>query len=186
MINASLRLQELLNGLREYSKLESIQKSSFELVDLKEVVNQVWSDLETLAQEANGKIEVGNLPSLPANQFLLTILFQNLIANSLKYHKENISSLIKIQGYPSPRQDGMWEIKIEDNGIGFDEKYKERIFKPFKRLHGKDEFSGTGIGLAICKKIVVSHEGSIEVKSKVNEGTTFIINLPIKQSSEKI
>ncbi len=108
-------------------------------------------------------------------------LFQNLISNSLKYHQNDIPPVVNI--YSKQNNKNELEIYFEDNGIGFEEKYVEKIFQPFNRLHGRSEFSGTGIGLAICEKIVDRHSGFIKVKSALNKGATFIINLQISRSA---
>jgi light-regulated signal transduction histidine kinase (bacteriophytochrome) len=111
----------------------------------------------------------------------MRVLFQNLIANALKFIKKDNPPLIKIKGQIPTTQSEFYEIRVEDNGIGFDEKYKPLIFKPCERLHSKEEYEGTGMGLALCKKIVDRHDGVIEVESEENKGTTFIIKLPLKQ-----
>ena len=118
-------------------------------------------------------------------------LQQNLIGNALKFHKPEEPPLVKIrsrpldghEGSPSsgPQSDGTWEITVEDNGIGFDEKYLDRIFTVFQRLHGRDTYEGTGIGLATCRKIVERHGGNITAKSTPGEGATFTVTLPASQ-----
>ena len=179
MENASSRMHQLMNDLQHYSKVTSQIENSFETVNLEEILKQVLSDLEILIKESGGKVEVGNFPTIQANCFLMGILFQNLIANSLKYCKKNVSPLIKVGVPPVSPQDGKLEIRVEDNGIGFDGKFRDRIFKPFERLHGKNEYAGTGIGLAICKRIVERHKGTITASSKNLEGAVFIIKLPL-------
>jgi signal transduction histidine kinase len=116
-------------------------------------------------------------------------LFHNLISNAIKYSKKDVQPLVKIYSEFSAGQNGpdaevknkYCRIYVEDNGIGFDQKYSEQIFGMFKRLHLHSEFEGTGIGLALCKKIVEEHNGFITARSKVNEGSTFIISLPVQQ-----
>ena len=108
-------------------------------------------------------------------------LFQNLISNSLKYHQSGIPPVINI--YSKQTNKNELEIYFEDNGIGFEEKYSDRIFQPFQRLHGRSQFSGTGIGLAICQKIIDRHGGSIKVKSAPNKGSTFIIIFQTSRSA---
>jgi light-regulated signal transduction histidine kinase (bacteriophytochrome) len=110
-------------------------------------------------------------------------LFQNLIGNALKFHKEGESPVIRIQGRP-PNDASLprLEITIADNGIGFDQKYADRIFVIFQRLHGRSQYEGTGVGLAVCKKIVERHGGVITAESKPGEGATFTILLPVKHS----
>ena len=106
-------------------------------------------------------------------------LFQNLISNALKFHKKNIPPVVTIRGHVNGSD--VCEIMVRDNGVGFDEQYTARIFKPFERLHGRSEYEGTGMGLAICRKIVKRHGGAITVKSRLNEGCEFSVTLPLKQ-----
>ncbi|MFQ5444525.1 MAG: ATP-binding protein [Nitrospinales bacterium] len=107
-------------------------------------------------------------------------LFQNLIGNGIKYCKKNESPVLNLDC--SLKDKEKWEIRIKDNGIGFENEFAERIFKPFERLHGRGRYDGTGIGLTICKKIVDRHYGSIAAKSEPNKGTTFVVTLPEKQN----
>ena len=125
------------------------------------------------------KITLGDLPILDADPSQMRQLLQNLIENALKYHKPDIPPVIHLDCQPS--QNGCWEISVQDNGIGLDEKFSERIFVPLERLHGRSAYEGTGIGLAICKKIVSRHGGRITVKSQLGEGSTFTITLPKSQ-----
>jgi signal transduction histidine kinase len=176
------RMQGLMNDLVSYSKIVPSKSKSFQSVALEDIVQEVLIDLEIMLNETGGKVEIKSLPTIEADPFQMRGLFQNLISNSLKYHKEKISPLIKIEGQSSTSKNGFYEIRVQDNGIGFDDVYIPRIFKPFERLHREGEFQGTGMGLTLCKKIVERHGGSIDVKSKTNEGTTFKISLPLKQS----
>jgi signal transduction histidine kinase len=112
-------------------------------------------------------------------------LFQNLIGNALKFSKKDVSPIVKVMGDHAGNTDGSYQITIEDNGIGFDEKYTNRIFGVFQRLHGRSEYEGTGIGLSVCKKIVERHGGTITARSKVGQGTSFIVILPSQQKSDK-
>jgi signal transduction histidine kinase len=125
------------------------------------------------------KITLGDLPILDADPSQMRQLLQNLIENALKYHKPDIPPVIHLDCQPG--QNGCWEISVHDNGIGLDEKFSERIFVPLERLHGRSAYEGTGIGLAICKKIVSRHGGRITVKSQLGEGSTFTITLPKSQ-----
>jgi two-component system, LuxR family, sensor kinase FixL len=126
-------------------------------------------------------VKISELPNAEVDVSQIRQLFQNLIGNALKYHKEGIDPIVNITGKVIGGEN--IEVVVEDNGIGFDEKYSERIFQPFQRLHGKSEFEGTGMGLAICKKIVDRHNGTITVKSTLGKGSTFFITLPEKQAS---
>lgn len=178
MIDAAKRMDAFLHALLSYSRI-SAAANSFTPVDLAAVVNQVLSDLEVQIARTRGRVEVGNLPTLEADSSQMWQLFQNLIANGLKFHR-NEPPVIKVGG--QKLKDGQYEIFVEDNGIGFDTKYLDRIFSPFQRLHGRNEYEGTGMGLTICKKIVERHGGSITARSTPGVGTTFIIILPLNQS----
>ena len=175
MRNASIRMRELIDGLLEYSRVTT-KAGEFEQVDLREIVNAVLSDLEIALKETKGQVNVGSLPIIKADQLQMRQLFQNLIANGLKFHKDGVPPQIKIESHEIPN--GMVEIKVYDNGIGFDEQFKDQIFLPFRRLVAKDQFKGVGIGLAVCKKVVLRHHGEITVNSKPGQGTIFTILLP--------
>lgn len=178
--HAAERMKNLIEDLLSYSKV-TIKGRPFEEVDLNLTVKESFGDLEVLLQETNGTVNWENLPTISADSFQMKQLFQNLISNSLKYHQNNIPPIINI--YCKQNNKNELEIYFEDNGIGFEEKYAEKIFQPFQRLHGRSEFSGTGIGLAICQKIVDRHGGSIKVNSAPNKGSTFIINFEISRSA---
>jgi PAS domain S-box-containing protein len=175
---AANRMSGLLRSLLDYSRTGTSQLN-YKPVSLTEVANDAASDLEFLIKKAKGNVEVSELPTVDADAPLLRQLFQNVIENSIKYRKESVPPVVKIYGRIS---DGTCQVMIEDNGIGFDECYSHKIFKPFERLHGKNApYSGTGMGLAICKKIVNRHGGQITVRSVPEQGTTFIVTLPIEQ-----
>jgi signal transduction histidine kinase len=155
-------------------------------VDLNKVVREVVSDLEVGIEKKGGHIEVGNLMTIDADPSQMRQLLQNLIGNALKFSKKDVPPVVKIHGKViydegSTPDNGYYQITIEDNGIGFDEKYAERIFDVFQRLHGRQEYEGSGIGLSICRKIVERHNGKIMAKSSPGKGSTFIVTLPIKQ-----
>jgi signal transduction histidine kinase len=151
-----------------------------ESVDLREVVNEVLLDLEVSIERSKGVVEIKHLPKIEADKIQMQQLFQNLIGNALKFHSKTEPPKIEID---SLRNDnGYWEISIRDNGIGMKEEHIKRIFKPFERLHGSSEFPGTGMGLAICLKIVTRHRGKIVVKSSLGKGTLYIVELPEKQN----
>lgn len=178
MQSATFRMQSFINDLLEFSKLTT-EDSPFVKIDFNKIIEGTLSDLETRINESQGTINVDTLPGIEADPFQMHQLFQNLVSNALKYRKEDADPVINI----SAQSDGNSHviIKIEDNGIGFDEKYKDKIFHLFRRLHGKNEYGGTGMGLAICKKIVEHHNGSITVNSTLGAGTTFQVSLPKKQ-----
>ena len=178
MTKAANRMSELLRSLLSYSRTGT-SFLSHAPVSLTEVAEEAASDLEILIKKANGRVEISELPTMEADALLLRQLFQNLIGNSIKYRKESEPPVVKIYGKVT---DTTCQIMIEDNGIGFDECYSHKIFKPFERLHGKNTaYGGTGMGLAICKKIVNRHGGEIRVRSIPEQGTTFIVSLPIEQ-----
>ncbi|MGZ5134118.1 MAG: response regulator [Flavitalea sp.] len=188
---ASERMQLLINDILTFSKL-SVEDGMFIQSDLNKLVGEVIIDMEEEVNEKNAKISVNDLPSMFVNPGLIRPLFHNLISNALKYSKKNIEPIITIHSEVSPSLNGSGtregnskycRIFIEDNGIGFDQKYSEQIFGMFKRLHLNTEFEGTGIGLALCKKIVEKHNGYISARSKINEGSTFIISLPLEQQN---
>jgi PAS domain S-box-containing protein len=177
MQNAAKRMQGLIADLLKYSRVATRSEPLGD-VDLREAVIEVVSDLEIKIQRLGADVEVLELPVIKAAKSQIYQLFQNLIANSLKFHRDDLPH-IKIY---SRRTDNDYRIFVEDNGIGFDEAYLDRIFAPFQRLHGRSAYEGTGMGLAICRKIVEQHGGSITAKSKPGEGSTFIITLPVKQN----
>src|SRR5690606_8164099 len=153
----------------------------FALVDLQEIVEGVASDLEARLEETQGQLEIGKLPVLEADPLQMRQLFQNLIGNALKFHQPGTPQIVRVRlvdGEPGSLST-QWTIVVEDNGIGFDMKYAERIFQPFQRLHGRSsEYTGTGMGLAICRKIIERHHGTIWAVSEPGEGTQFWITLP--------
>ena len=184
--NAAERMQALIKDILTFSN-----KTSYSDSDLNLLVQDVLSDLEMVMDQKKARINVKNLPTLRVNPGLMRPLFSNLIGNALKYSKKEISPVINIHSEISvnnARINGSdlqykkyCRIYIEDNGIGFDQKYAEQIFDMFKRLHVHTEFEGTGIGLALCKQIVEKHNGYISALSKLNEGSTFIISLPVME-----
>jgi signal transduction histidine kinase len=176
MQHATTRMQDLITGLLEYSRITT-QGQSFTPVDLNFVVSEVLTDLEIRINETKGKVKVGTLPSISADPLQMRQLFQNLIGNGLKYHKKDIPPVIVIE---SAIENNCHKVTITDNGIGFDQKNSERIFGIFQRAVGKNEYEGTGVGLAICKKIVERHGGSIAASVEPGKGSTFIIRIPLK------
>lgn len=190
MQGAAMRMQTLINDLLTFSRVMT-KAQPFAPVDLAEVTRDVVSDLEVRIEQAGAHIEVDKLEMIDADPLQMRQLLQNLIGNSLKFIKKDVPPVIKVSGtfvngngnnrgsHSSVRD--LYEITVEDNGIGFDEKYTDRIFGVFQRLHGRSEYEGTGIGLSICKKIVVRHNGSITAQSAPGRGARFIVVLPVKQ-----
>jgi PAS domain S-box-containing protein len=185
MQNAASRMQTLIQALLNYSRVTT-KAEPFSQVDLTQLIQEVVGDLEMSVREAGGQVEVGKVPNLEADSNQMRQLFQNLISNALKFRREE-KPVVKIYSPSGHSKPGTFpanercQIFVEDNGIGFDEKYLDRIFIPFQRLHGRDTYKGTGIGLAICRKIVERHGGNITARSRPGEGSTFIVTLPLKQ-----
>lgn len=168
------KIQGFIHDLLEYSKVT--RATPLQLINLQDAVSEAVSNLEAQIKRSRGKIEILPLPFIKGDRFQIVQLFQNLISNALKYARKNETPKIKIRS----RQNGnvMWDLLVEDNGIGIDPKYFHKIFKPFERLHSGDQYSGAGIGLAICAKVLIRHKGSIQVESQPDKGSTFIITLP--------
>ena len=180
MGSASQRMQTLILDLLDYSRV-SPNKSSCTEFDFAELIELILSDLEISIQETNGFIEVNNIPTfLLGNKTQIKQLFQNLIGNALKFHKPNVSPIIKIYGKSTSNNDYV-EICVEDNGIGIEKEYGDKIFEVFQRLHGRSLYDGTGIGLAICRKIVEQHQGTLTLESNVGRGSIFTVKLPISK-----
>jgi PAS domain S-box-containing protein len=179
MESAANRMQTLLHGLLGYSRVAT-RAEAFVPVDLTRAASDAVSDLELTIELAEGKVEIDSLPVIDADPPQMQQLMQNLIGNALKYSREGIKPVIKIYGAVEGE---ICRIFVEDNGIGFDEKYLERIFKPFQRLHGRSAYEGIGMGLAICRKVVERHGGAITARSTPGQGSTFIVSLPIRQSA---
>lgn len=184
---AAERMQTLVKDILEFSQLSN-DKNLFVETDLNLLVEEVISDMETMIQEKNAKINIKSLPSLEVNPGLIRPLFFNLIGNALKYSKKEVEPVIEIYGEPDTGNDDLnavvkkkrfCRIFVKDNGIGFDQKYAEQIFDMFVRLHGNSEYQGTGIGLALCKQIVEKHQGFISALSTEKQGSTFIVSLPM-------
>jgi signal transduction histidine kinase len=184
MQKGSQRLQKLIKDILTYSRLTD-SHPTFSQSNLNTIVEEILIDLELKINESKAVIEVAELPELFVNPGQISQLFQNLISNGLKFSRKDIDPHITITydinntaAGPPANGNQYCSIYIRDNGIGFDESYLDQMFTLFKRLHDHTEYEGTGIGLAICKKIVEQHKGFIRATSKLNEGSTFIISLP--------
>jgi PAS domain S-box-containing protein len=170
---AAFRMKELVKDLLEYSLLG--KESKLNTIDCNRIVESVLIDLDGSITQSNARIVVQELPTINGYETELRLLFQNLIANAIKYQKTGNIPEIKIV---SDCLNNGWLFKISDNGIGIDEKYRDKIFILFQRLHNRNEYEGTGIGLAHCKKIVELHGGRIWVESTPGKGSTFIFTIP--------
>lgn len=178
MQKATQRMQSFICDLLEYSKV-SHKPRELQLVNLNIIVAEVVSDLENKIAQTQGFVEVGDLPTIYADMLQMRQLLQNMIGNALKFHKPGVPPRVMVNSRQSVA--GQWEIIIQDNGIGFDVKFLERIMKPFQRLHGRSQYEGSGIGMAICQKIVENHGGEITADSSPEKGTCFMVLLPEKQ-----
>lgn len=185
--NAAGRMIELIRGLLAYSRIAS-RGNPFSQVDLGDIVARVLNDLEVLIEDTRADVRVGDLPRLEADPIQMRQLFQNLIGNSIKFRRPGREPVIEISCHvESWFEDGApraYEILLSDNGIGFDMKYAERVFAPFQRLHGRSRYEGSGMGLAICRRIAQRHGGVIRVESEPGRGSTFLITLPARHVRE--
>ena len=171
------RMQNLIDDLLVYSRVGTEGKT-FESVDLEEVVDETEASLEAMLEETGTRlIREGELPVVLADKSQLEQLFQNLFNNAIKYRREEVAPEIRVG---AERVDGAWEFYVEDNGIGISPEFAEHVFTIFQRLHSEQEIPGTGIGLAVCRKIVERHGGRIWVESEPGEGSTFRFTLPVR------
>ena len=172
------RLYQLTEDLFQLAKIGR-KAMSFEQVDMNEILADVLEDLEEPIRQTKGTVVADPLPTLEGDRGQLHQLLQNLISNSLKFHREGIAPHVELK--TKCLGNGFCEIRVIDNGIGIDPQYAEKIFEPFTRLHGVQSFEGTGIGLAICGKVAQCHRGKISVSSEPGDGATVIIELPLSQ-----
>jgi signal transduction histidine kinase len=175
--DASIRMRDVINDLIAYSSLDA-NPPAFEQVQSEQAIQAAVSNLGVAIEESGAKITYENLPKVPADITQLTRLFQNLIGNAIKYRSQDKAPEIQVS---ARRAEGEWIFAVSDNGIGFEQQYAERIFVIFKRLHDPSKYQGTGVGLAICKRIVARHEGRIWAESELGKGATFFFTLPVRQ-----
>ena len=195
MQSAAARMQTLINDLLTFSRVISASQP-FIPVDLQAVVKGVLSDLEVRIEQKKATVEIGDLATIEADPLQMRQLLQNLIGNALKFQPQGGHPLVKINARilkspfaGTPDEDPyaeQCELTIQDNGIGFEEKYLEKIFAVFQRLHGRNEYEGTGVGLAVCRRITDRHGGIITAKSKLGEGATFIVTLPVRHPKKEV
>lgn len=181
MQKSAHRMHTLINDLLAYSRVAT-KGQPFTPVDLNQVARDVLSDLEVRTQQSGGQVEMGELPVLEADPLQMRQLLQNLIGNALKFYRPEHPPVVRVTA--ETVDDGLCQISVADNGIGFDEKYLDRIFTPFQRLHGRNEYEGTGMGLAVCRRIAERHGGAITAQSIPGQGTTFLVTLPLKQNGD--
>ena len=188
ILKASTRMQNLISSLLNYSRMSS-RGMDFEMTDLNNVLDDASNNIRELLEESQAVIEHEQLPVIPCVPMQINQLFTNLILNSIKYKAGDTAPLIRISARPALRDEikspdtardatNYWKIVFSDNGIGFEQQYADRIFELFQRLHSRFEYEGTGIGLAICKKIVQNHKGFIYAEGKPGLGASFVIYLP--------
>ncbi len=184
MQNAASRMQTLIEDLLTLSRVTT-RAQPFVSVNLVQIAQEVLCDLEVRIQQTGGQVHVEELPTITGDPLQMRQLLQNLIGNALKFHRPQVPPVIKI--FSQSLKDSsdkacncceLCQIIVEDNGIGFEEKYLDRIFNVFQRLHSRREYEGTGIGLAICRKIIERHHGNITAQSKPGQGARFIVTLP--------
>ncbi len=189
MQNAAMRMQTLIEDLLTFSRITT-KALPFVQVNLAQVAQEVLLDLELQIAQTEGRVEVGDLPTIEAEPVQMRQLLQNLISNALKFHKHGEAPFVKLysqlldfeqQSVENWASASFCQIIVQDNGIGFDEKYLDRIFNVFQRLHSRSDYEGTGMGLAIVRKIAERHGGNITAKSRQGEGSAFIITLPLNQ-----
>jgi signal transduction histidine kinase len=176
--HAALRMRQLVEGLLQYARV-TVPSEFFGEIDLDVLLREILLDLEVMIVRFKAKVDVDPLPKVKGDPLQLRQLFQNLITNALKFSDKERSPWVRICG--KKLEDDFAEITVEDNGIGFDEAQKEKIFLPFQRLHDPQVFEGIGIGLAICHRIVQRHGGQITAKSVLGQGSVFTVTLPTEK-----
>ena len=192
---AAKRMQRLINDLLSLSRITS-GAQPFSRVDLNDIAREVLSDLEVRINETGGRVDLGDIPTIDAQPLQMRQLFQNLIGNALKFNAPGQAPIVRVHGEligngerpaggsNDAQAQQLCQITFEDNGIGFEEKYVDRIFAMFQRLHGRNEYEGTGMGLAICRRIAEHHGGSITARSTPGHGSIFTVTIPTKRIKE--
>ena len=183
MQSAARRMQTLINDLLTFSRITT-KARPFQPVDLGQLVRDVISDLEIRLEEAGAAVNVGGLPTIYADPLQMRQLFQNLIGNAVKFRREGEHPVVSVTAAPAGIR-ALHLITVQDNGIGFEEKYSERIFGVFQRLHGRGVYEGTGMGLAICRRIAERHGGTLTAQSAPGQGATFTVALPADPTEEE-
>ncbi len=170
-VAAAGRMRSVIHALLTLSRVDS-QEIMFEPTDSRAALEDALKSLKPVIEERSARIEIGDLPEVKAEPTLLMLLFQNLIGNALKFSE---APVIKIA---ATQNDSGWLFSVADNGVGFDMKYVDQLFNRFKRLHAKAQYPGTGLGLALCKRIIERHGGAIWAQSECDAGTTIFFTIP--------
>jgi signal transduction histidine kinase len=179
MLDAATRMRSLISDLLAYSQIAT-SETPFATTDLAAIAREVLADLETSIADAGARVDVGELPVIEADAPQMRQLFQNLLANALKFRRADAPPLVRLE--TSSQRNGSRTISVTDNGIGFKQEHGEKIFRMFERLHGRAQYAGSGMGLAICRRIVERHGGTIAATSSAGQGTTFSVTLPVTQA----
>jgi light-regulated signal transduction histidine kinase (bacteriophytochrome) len=180
MLRSAQRMRVLVEGLLTYARVAS-KDIPYRQVELQSLIREVLDDMEVTIEEQKAEVVVHELPAVEANPIQLTQVFQNLIGNSLKFHKPNEPARVNIEGeiIEDGEQKKYARVRVADQGIGIPDEYQDKIFNIFQRLHGRSAYEGTGIGLAVVRRIIERHNGAIRVFSKEGKGTTFEMDLPL-------
>lgn len=177
ILEGSYRMKKLIEDLLAYSRIAT-QNKTLKLTNLNDVLKDVLLNLQEATKETGAVINYGKLPILAVNETQIMQLFQNLISNAIKFQSDEIPNI----NISAEQKNNIWEFSVKDNGIGIEPEFFDRIFKIFQRLHTREEYPGSGIGLAICKRIVQMHGGKIWVDSEIGKGSTFYFTIPIIKS----
>jgi PAS domain S-box-containing protein len=187
---AATRMRILIDDLLTFSRVTT-HALPFTSADLNVIAREVVDDLEVQIQAVQGTVDIQELPTLYADPLQMRQLLQNLLGNALKFHRRDVPPVVRVRSelvaqaesnqQGEPEEKPMYRLFFEDNGIGFEERYLDRIFTVFQRLHGRTTYEGTGIGLAVVRKIVERHGGTVTANSTVGEGSTFIVSLPVSE-----
>jgi signal transduction histidine kinase len=182
MRNAAERMSNLINDLLEFSRI-STRGKPFVNVPLQEIVASTLEDLEISIDESKAELIVATLPAINADPSQMHHLFINLISNAIKFRQADVQPIVEINYHQEEITFEPWHIiTVKDNGIGFEQEFADKIFVPFQRLHARTQYKGTGIGLAICRRIVERHGGKISATSVLGEGTVFRIAIPVNNA----
>jgi PAS domain S-box-containing protein len=185
---AAQRMSALIHALLDYSRVGT-RPAPFAPVDLAQAAHDAVSDLAVRLQSTGGRVEIGALPGIEADVTMIRQLLQNLVGNAVKFHRPGVPPVVRVEGRllsadeapPTAGAEAWAELAVRDNGIGFETRFAERIFAPFQRLHGRDEYDGTGMGLAICRRIAERHGGTLEARGEPGAGAVFRVRLPVRR-----